>query len=381
MSEDIARILTIMSVTGPGGGAEEIVLRTASRIDPQRFAMSICVIRDVVDEQFSFTDRARSLGIDIHEICQRGVLDREVGKQLTQIVEQLQPRIIHAHGYKPVFHTWRLLRKRNFLPIATLHGWTGHTPLERFFYYPAERRILRSFPRIVAVSEDLRDTYLRSGGKAEQVTVLLNGVDPEDFEPAPGLREKLREQLGIQPGQIALCGVGRVEPQKRFDVLAETLALLKPDHPELRLFICGTGSKDQEIRECIERLGLTNECTMLGHRGDMRDLYHAFDLFVQSSDYEGTPTVLVEAMACRLPIVATDVGGTTQLVRPGTDALIVPPREPQQLADAIVRAITDKQETAERIDAARKRVETDLSFRTRLDRLQEIYGELLELSP
>ncbi|MDA7980292.1 MAG: glycosyltransferase [Pirellulales bacterium] len=366
-----------MSVTGPGGGAEEIVLRNASRIDPERFKMSISVIRDIVDEQFNFTDRARALGIETYEVFQRGMLDRSVGKRLAEIVEAIKPRIIHAHGYKPVFHTWRLKRRHPIIPIATLHGWTGHTPRERFIYYPAERRLLRSFPRIVAVSEDLRETYLRSGGRAEQVTVLLNGVDPEDFDPQPGLRKNLRQQLDLGPNEIAICGVGRVEPQKRFDVLLESMALLHNNQPKLRLFICGTGSKDEEIRACIQRLNLNETCAMLGHRADMRDLYHAFDMFVQSSDYEGTPTVLVEAMACRLPIVATDVGGTTQLVRPDVDALIVPRREPEKLAAAITRTIEDQAATQQRVAAGRQRVETDLSFRSRLDRLTAIYDELL----
>ncbi len=377
MSKDVVRILTIMRVTGPGGGAEEIVLRNASRVNPARFTMSICVIRNQVDEQFDFADRARALGIDVHEIHQRGLLDRSVGKELKRIVGELRPQIIHAHGYKPVYYTWRLAKQFNALPMATLHGWTGHTLRERLLYYPGERRLLRSFPKIVAVSEDLRDTYLRSGGRAEQVTVLLNGVDPEDFEPRPDVRERLREELGLQPGRIALCGVGRVEPQKRFDVLLETMARLRSSHPDIHLFICGTGSKDEEIRSLIAELGLGDHCTMLGHRPDMRDLYHAFDLFVQSSDYEGTPTVLVEAMACRLPIVATDVGGTTQLVRPDVDALIVPRRDPAKLAAAIVQAIEDKDATLARVEAGRKRVEGELSFRTRLGRLEAIYEELL----
>lgn len=374
---DVPRVLTILSVTGPGGGAEEIVLRNASRIDTSRFMMSVCVIRDEVDEQFNFTQRARDLGIDIHEIKQRGTLDRSVGKELAALVDKLRPRLIHAHGYKPVFYTWRICRKRDIVPVATLHGWTGHTPRERFFYYPIERRLLRSFSRIVAVSEDLRETYLRSGGRPEQVTVLLNGVDPQDFEPRPDLRDAVRERLGIKPDQIALCGVGRVEPQKRFDVLLEALAQLRQQHPECRLFICGTGSKDDELKECIARLKLGQAAVMLGHRTDMRELYHGFDIFVQSSDYEGTPTVLVEAMACRLPIVATDVGGTTQLVRPDKDALIVPRRDPGALSDAIARTIEDTAGTEERLEKARQRVETTLSFRERLNRLQQIYADAL----
>lgn len=148
----------------------------------------------------------------------------------------------------------------------------------------------------------------------------------------------------------------------------------------MRLYICGTGSKDDEIRACIERLQLGDIVTMLGHRSDMKELYQGFDLFVQSSDYEGTPTVLVEAMACRLAVVATDVGGTTQLARHEKETLIVQRRDPQALAQAISRALSDEQETLQRVNAGQDRVEKELSFARRMALLQNIYAEVVDAS-
>jgi len=105
-------------------------------------------------------------------------------------------------------------------------------------------------------------------------------------------------------------------------------------------------------------------------------VYQAFDILVQSSDYEGTPTVLVEAMALRIPVVATDVGGTSELLQDGIHGLLVPPRDPVALANAIEKTLDDRDATARQVAAARTRVEGELSFDARMRKLENIYCEL-----
>jgi 2-deoxystreptamine N-acetyl-D-glucosaminyltransferase/2-deoxystreptamine glucosyltransferase len=106
------------------------------------------------------------------------------------------------------------------------------------------------------------------------------------------------------------------------------------------------------------------------------DLHHAFDLFVQASDYEGTSNAVLEAMALETPVVATDVGGTSQLIRHGVDGVIVPPGDLGALTRAIDEALTDRATSGLRARAARRRVETDLSFETRMATVEQIYTEL-----
>ena len=112
---------------------------------------------------------------------------------------------------------------------------------------------------------------------------------------------------------------------------------------------------------------------MLGHCPNMRDVYQALDLLVQSSDYEGTPTVVVEAMASGIPIVATDAGGTSQLAIPNHHALIVPCGDTDAIADAAIRAIRDVKSTEARVAASRQRACTELTFQYRLTKLTDIY--------
>jgi glycosyltransferase involved in cell wall biosynthesis len=118
-------------------------------------------------------------------------------------------------------------------------------------------------------------------------------------------------------------------------------------------------------------------CQFLGHRLDVADLHDAFDLCVQSSEYEGTPNAVLEALAMETPLVATDVGGTRELAFPDVHALIVPPRDTSALRSAMAAVLADPAAAERRATAGRARVEHDLSFAERTRRLENIYDALM----
>src|SRR5262249_51228662 len=148
--------------------------------------------------------------------------------------------------------------------------------------------------------------------------------------------------------------------------------------PTLRVVIVGDGSLRDDLRSLASGLGVADRVLFLGHRSDIADLYDAFDLFVQSSEYEGTPNSVLEAMAMETPIVATDVGGTRELAWPDVHALIVPSHDVSALRDAIQSALDHPADAATRAAAARRRIETDLSFQARTRRLETIYEDIAQ---
>jgi glycosyltransferase involved in cell wall biosynthesis len=264
------------------------------------------------------------------------------------------------------------------IPLSTVHGWTGHSSRERLIYYPADKRLLAWFPQLVAVSNDIRNELIRHGAAPTAVTTLLNGIDHRHFRRNHARSAGIRRQLGLADDQIVVGAVGRAEPQKRFDLLIEAYAQIRRDISQLRLMIVGDGSVRPQLEAQIVRLGLEDGCLMLGHRTDIVDLHHAMDLFVQSSDYEGTPNAVLEAMAMETPIVATDVGGTAELARSHVDAIILAPGDAGLLAQSIRSALKDPGGAAARARSARQRVETVLSFDARMGALERIYVELFE---
>jgi glycosyltransferase involved in cell wall biosynthesis len=371
------RILELRSVRGTGGGPEKTILLGTARTDARRFAVTVCYVRDRRDHIFSVDAKAAGFPVDYVEILEAHSLDISIVPRLRQLVRDREIDIVHAHDYKTDLLAW-LLARDGVTPMATAHGWTGHSWREQRLYYPLDKWLLARFPRVVAVSSDVRRELIERGADDRAVTTVLNGIDHIAFVRDPARQPAVRRALGIDETDFVIGAVGRAEPQKRFDLLLEAVASLTPRYPRLKLIIAGDGSRLGELRNHASRLGLGTACQLLGNRTDVVDLHHAFNGFVQSSDYEGTPNAVLEAMALETPVVATSAGGTAEIVRHGIDGLVVPIGSAQAIAEAIETVLRDPDGARSRARAARHRVETDLSFAARMSAVEAIYVELFQ---
>jgi glycosyltransferase involved in cell wall biosynthesis len=376
-NQRIIRILELRSVRGSGGGPEKTILLGAAGADTGRFHVTVCYIRDRRDTNFTLGERARALGVDYVEVEERHSVDPSILPKLTRLILERRIDLVHAHEYKTDLVALLLARRTGIVPLATAHGWTGQSARERRLYYPVDKRLLAMYPRVLAVSTDIKRELVRHGARDERVTVILNSIDSVAFRRDPARVGSIRASLGIESSDVVIGAVGRIERQKRFDLLIDVMATLVPSRPALRLVIVGNGSLLAEHQARAARLGLGDRCRFLGHREDIVDLHHAFDLFVQSSEYEGTPNAVLEAMAMETPLVATDAGGTSELARPDQDGLIVPCLDEAGLRSAIDRALVDPSAARARASSARRRIESDLSFEARTRRLEHIYAEML----
>ncbi|MGE0449746.1 MAG: glycosyltransferase [Vicinamibacterales bacterium] len=369
------RVLELRSVWGFGGGPEKTILLGAAAAHA-RFAVCVCYLRDARDTAFQVHDLARQLGVDYREILERHSFDPRILRSLRRLTREGRFDIVHSHDYKTDVLAWLVARLERVTPLATAHGWSGNsTWRERRLYYPLDRWCLTRFPRVIAVSPEIRDVLAASGVPGERMTVLLNGVDPDTFRRDRARVVRAREQMGFAAADFVIGGLGRLEPIKRFDLLIDAVAQVRRAHPSVQLVIAGDGSQRSALEEAADRL-IPGACRFLGQVRDVIEVHHALDCFVQSSDYEGTSNALLEAMAMETPIVATDVGGTGAVTRADVDGLLVPRGDSAGLADAIRRTVEDRPATSDRVRSSRIRAETTLSFRERTRTLEAIYEEL-----
>ena len=345
---------------------------------PICFAVTVSYIRDTRDGVFGIDRTASALGVDYVEARETHSFDPGLWGQLRRLVRERQIDIVHAHDYKTDLLAWLLARVEPVTPLSTVHGWTGNTPRERWLYYPADKRLLAWFPALVAVSFEIRDELVRHGADPDRVVTILNGIDHRAFRRLPGTGTDVRASLGFSGSDVVLGTVGRLEQQKRFDLLIDAFAALHAGRPDLRLLIAGDGSLRARLQAQVARLGLGDVVCLAGHRSDIADLHSAMDVFVQSSDYEGTPNAVLEAMALETPIIATAAGGTADIARPSLDAIVVPPGNARALAQAIGEALGNPDAASARVASARHRVETILSFDARMDALESLYVRLQE---
>jgi len=372
------RVLELRSVRGTGGGPEKTILLGTARTDPSRFAITVCYLRDRRDNVFGIDTKAAGLPIEYIEMLERHSFDISIWPRLRRLVRERGIDIVHAHDYKTDVLAWLLSKCEDVVALSTVHGWTGHSARERWFYYPLDKHVLSWFPKLIAVSSDVGHELIRFGASSDRVVTVLNGIDHEAFVRERAREKPIRQALQIEDDDFVIGAVGRLEPQKRFDVLIDAFAELRPKYPKARLLIAGDGSLRESLASRISSRGLDATCRLLGHRTDVVELHHAFDLFVQSSDYEGTPNAVLEAMALETPAVATNAGGTAEILRHEIDGLIVPAADTRMLVDAMDRAMGDMRAAREWTRHARARVESTLSFANRMRRVEDVYIELFK---
>lgn len=345
--------------------------------DPRSTRVTVCYLRDRRDGVFAIHERAAGVGVDYVEVPERHSFDPQVWSSLKRLIAEKQIDVLHAHDYKTDLLALLLSRSTGVRALATVHGWTGHSSRERFCYYPADKRVLARFQRLIAVSSDIARELIEHGADPTRVTTVLNAIDHRQFKRDHSKVADCRAALGLTPQHVAIGAVGRLEPQKRFDLLMEAFAALHITRPELRLVIAGDGSLRRPLEAQRQALGLNDSVILTGHVTDVMPLHHAFDLFVQSSDYEGTPNAVLEAMAMETPIVATEAGGTAELVHDGVHGRIIPIGKVDRLIHATEAALADPGAMRVMADRARTRVENELSFESRVRRVEGIYQEVM----
>lgn len=247
------------------------------------------------------------------------------------------------------------------------------------------RRIFSPFiDRYLAVSRDLQEWLIEKVGiDASRVVNIANGIDPDRYVVRQG-DDNSRPFLGefAPSGCVVIGTVGRLDPVKDQVGLITAFNALLESMPEtrnrLRLVVVGEGSQRYQLEALIEKLGLTGQVRLLGNRNDVPSILPEFDIFVLSSIAEGMPGVLLEAMAAGLPVVATDVGGVSEVVLPANTGLLVTAGNPRELATALAKYVSDEELRKCHGQAGRERVTSKFSLDNMVSAYIGLYDELLK---
>ncbi|HWX87417.1 MAG TPA: glycosyltransferase, partial [Solirubrobacteraceae bacterium] len=203
-------------------------------------------------------------------------------------------------------------------------------------------------------------------------TVFVPNGAP-DSHPAEGV--DARSRLGVAPDTPTVGSAGFMHRRKRFDLLVRAASILRAEFPGLRVFIAGDGGERAGLERLVSRLGLQETVLMLGRRTDVIDLLPAFDVAVCCSDHEGSPISVMEYMDAARPIVATRVGGNSDLIENAEDGLLVEPGDHRALALAIARLLRDRELGGRLGAAARARRRREFTIEAMCRRLEELYAE------
>ena len=268
--------------------------------------------------------------------------------------------LIHAHDYKSSLFGF-LAGKMEGLPVvATAHGWIKNNSREKM-YFLLDLVLFRLLDAIIAVSRRKYEELLAYKIKKEKLWLIPNAVVMEEYSSRPN-PPMFRKELDVTPDLILVGNVGRLSAEKGQKDFIRAARCIAAKHPKARFVIIGEGPDGADLETNIKMLGLSDRVFLAGYRRDMSDVYHSLDLLVLSSKTEGLPMVILEAMASKTPVVATHVGGVSEVVIDKKTGILVPPQSVEALARSMDYAISNRSAMEQMAQAAFHLVSEQYTF-------------------
>lgn len=361
------------------GGPGKTILETHRAIDPARFETHLAVFQrrgEATDTPF--IRAAGDAGLPVHII--RGIhqYDPRLITGLARLVQKLNADIVHAHEVKSDVVALAASKLRPVPIVTTLHGWIGNSPKQRAMI-ALDRFTVRRFDLVIAVSSLIRDQLHAAGVPPAAVRLLHNGIVLERYRRSEerGFLAKLVGQP--LPGPIVVS-IGRLSPEKGHADLLKALAQVATRLRRFSVVLVGDGPERPRLEEMIERLGLRGVVHLPGYVDRPDRVLNEADLAVLPSHTEGLPNAALEALAMEVPVLATRVGGTPEVVVDGETGRLVEAANPDALAGALLEFFDDPGRWQEMARRGRIVVQQAFDFSGRTKRLESIYGELLSQS-
>ncbi len=365
-----------------GGLARQLEL--AARALPQRKVDLHMIVSCERDPHFVEDIEAfRRLGVrvDIVPMLREpsALRDFSCYRQIKEVLSRRKPDVLHTHSSKGGILGRRAAHTLRIPCIHTPHVFPFEwaTFPKRGIYRKIEQIAAGWCDRVVMLSELQKRVALESGiGPADKLTVIPNGVSTADYRP-PNDEERTAARAHFGLNDERVIGVAaRLEPQKGMGHFLRAAQMLLTRQPKTRFLVAGTGSLEAQCRARADKLGLRKAITFCGNISHMLRFYHAIDCFMLASLWEGLPYVILEAMACGLPIVSTRSFGCEGVIEHDQNGLLLPIQDEAGLARAAERVITDEAFASQLGQNARARVDEAFSLDTWADGLVACYNDV-----
>lgn len=366
--ESNKRINVLQLVEGFGwGGAEKKLLELVKCMDRSKFNTVICSL-GLVEH---IRDEFENIGVKVYTIGRKKRIDVSLIPRVARLMKDQQIDVVmstlfYADVLGPL--AGRLARVKAIFSWETISApeWLYKRRLYPYLF------AIRFCDRVIAVSQATAQ-FLKEKRKVapEKIMVIPYGVDLQKYRN--GDNSDIRQRLQLGQDELVVGVVGRLHPQKGHRYLIQAAEKIVTEIPNVKFVFAGDGDLRGELEAQIRSQGLENNFRILGYRDDIPEVMRAFDIFTLPSLYEGLPNVVLEAMACGKPVIATAVDGTVEAVVDGKTGLLVQPADVDALRRSLITLLRDR-ELAQRMGKnGRLRVETQFSLEKQVQRFEQLY--------
>jgi glycosyltransferase involved in cell wall biosynthesis len=363
------------------GGAERLMVPILKHLNRENFDAYVCAMQS--KEGNPLADEIRALGIRVDCLDVPYLRDLKALRRLTTYLKEVGADLVHTQLEMANILGNMSARFLRLPSVCTIHVLPSRqVKTKTRLHQKVEWFILRHFcDRVISVSEEARRHHLEvSGAFPDQVVTLYNGIDLSPFTDmdVSRTREVVRKELGVPEKASVLTTVAVLRPPKGLEYMIRALPAILASGANAFYLVVGDGPHRQALEQEVRRAGVGDRVIFAGMRSDIPRLLAASDLFVLPSLTEALPTVLAEAMAARLPVVASRVGGIPEMITPGVNGLLIEPEDVTGLAQACLQLLGDPAMRARLGKGGEEIVQRKFNICRQVDELEQLYLRQLE---
>lgn len=353
------------------GGLENGVVNLINNINSIRFEHAICCI----DSSVPMAERL-TRPVEMYTLNKGDKKDYLLPFKIAKIIKKVKPDIVHTRNWSAIdgIVGAKLAGVKHI--IHGEHGREASDPIGANIIRKKVRKGLNPWiSEFVTVSSELRNWLIHDVGIPEKKVIqIINGVDTEKFKPSEN-KKMSKSKLGIAPDSFIIGMVGRLDPVKDHETLFKAFSCFskKNKNKEVILMVVGTGSQEEKLKVFSEKLNIQDKVIFSGDRENVYQLYQCMDVYVLSSIAEGISNTILEAMACSLPIIATKVGGTPELVDDGKTGFLIAPGQYDDLSRKLSFYFNNSSLIEQHGFNGRLRAEEKFSLLHMVQKYEEIY--------
>lgn len=346
MNKSKIKILHVLEATV--GGTRQHLLSLLTNLNVNIFQNEVAApkVRQTSIDDTSFERQLNKIGIPHHYVDMareiQPISDLRSLFTLIRLIHQNKYDLVHVHSSKAGF-LGRVAAKINRVPtVYTPNGFyflDASHPVKEKFFLSLEKIAGRLTDKLIAVSDgEARQAITRGVISPQKLVIIPNAINFREFEPDLDAKHNTRSRLGISPDSPIVGTVSRFIPQKNPFALVRSFAHIHQALPNVHFVWCGEGDMRSDTEQLAENLGIASAISFLGYQDNIKDIMNTFDVFMLASVFEGLPYTILEAMALALPVVATDVIGSQDIVKDGETGFLVKcsPSQPYDLAESVI---------------------------------------------
>lgn len=367
------RVLHVIPSLDQSGAEKQLVL-AARHLPRDEFDLHVTAI----SRGGYYEELLKDAGVPVHLLGKRLKWDPWSLARLTRLIKELKPDIVHTwmfggNSYGRVAARW----------AGVPHVVASERCVDQWksgYHFTIDRLLMRWTDKVVVNAEAIRQFYARQGIAPDRVELIPNAIEPRplatDEEAA-----RIRESLDLKPGVPVIGFVGRLWPQKRVQDLIWAADILRMSGWDFTILIIGAGPRRTSLERFADQLEITPQVRFLGHRKDAESLLPAIDILALPSQFEGLPNVVLEAMMAAKPVVGTRIPGIDEVVVDRQTGILVPVRQPLELARGLRELLADPAQRIEMGQVGRERVLGEFSVEKMIAGYRRLYDELSPPEP